>query len=55
MKVSLMIHMVGNLVNKPLPIENMKPAPFFHLVELCKLIFLIDESDVFLRADSDLL
>lgn len=54
-KTLLMTHMVGNLVNKPLPIENMKPAPFFRLVELCKPTFLIDEGDVFLSTDSDLL
>ena len=54
-KTVLMTHMVGNLVTKPQPVEIMKPAPFFRLAEAFRPSFLIDESDVFLRDDSDLI
>lgn len=54
-KTVLMTHMVGNLVNRPLPIENMKPAPFFRLAETEHPTYLLDEGDVFLSTDSDLL
>ncbi len=54
-KTLLMVHVVGNLVPKPLPTELMKPAPFFRLAEQVKPTFLIDEADVFIRQDSELL
>jgi len=54
-KTVLMTHMIGNLINKPQPVELMKPAPFFRLAEAFKPSFLIDEADVFLREDVDLI
>jgi putative DNA primase/helicase len=54
-KTVLMAHMVGNLVNKPQPVELMKAAPFFRIAEDHHPTFLIDECDVFIREDSDLL
>jgi putative DNA primase/helicase len=54
-KTVLMSHLVGNLVNKPQPVELMKPAPFFRLAESYQPTFLIDEVDVFIQEDSELL
>lgn len=54
-KTVLLYHMVGNLVTKPMPVENMKPAPFFRLAESAHPTYLIDEGDVFLNVDSDLM
>jgi hypothetical protein len=54
-KTVLMNHMVGNLVNKPQPVELMKPAPFFRIAEEYHPTFLIDECDVFIREDTELL
>ncbi len=53
-KTVLMSHLVGNLSNKPLSVELMKPAPFFRLAEEHKPTFLIDECDVFIRDDMEL-
>jgi putative DNA primase/helicase len=53
-KTVLMSHLVGNLSNKPFPVELMKPAPFFRLAEDYKPTFLIDECDVFIRDDMEL-
>jgi len=50
-----MVHMVGNLVTRPQPVELMKAAPFFRFAESLKPTFLIDEMDVFIQEDSDLL
>ncbi|MCG7990596.1 MAG: DUF3631 domain-containing protein [Candidatus Thiodiazotropha lotti] len=54
-KTLLMNHLIGNLVNKPLSVELMKPAPFFRVIEDYKPTFLIDECDVFMKADIDLM
>ncbi|MGV7222964.1 MAG: DUF3631 domain-containing protein [Nitrospinales bacterium] len=54
-KTVLMSHMVGNMSNKPQPVELMKAAPFFRLAEDYKPTYLIDEADVFIRDDMDLL
>jgi len=53
-KTVLMNHIVGNLVNRPLPVELMKPAPFFRMIEELHPTFLIDECDVFMKEDMDL-
>jgi putative DNA primase/helicase len=54
-KTVLMNHMVGNLVNKPLPVELMKPAPFFRIAEEHRPTYLIDECDIFIKEDSELI
>lgn len=54
-KTVLMSHMVGNMVNKPQPVELMKAAPYFRLAEDYKPTYMIDEADVFIRDDMDLL
>ncbi len=53
-KTVLMNHMIGNLVNRPLPVELMKPAPFFRMIEENQPTYLIDECDVFMNEDMDL-
>jgi len=50
-----MVHIVGDLIPKPLVTELMKAAPFFRLAEEAKPSYLIDEMDVFIEQDSDLL
>ena len=45
----------GKLVQKPLPMEMMKPAPFFRMMQKHKPAFLIDEVGSFLKKDSDLI
>jgi putative DNA primase/helicase len=54
-KTVLLSHMIGNLIPKPQPTENVSPAPFFRLAELHRPSFLIDECDVFFKQDSDLI
>ena len=54
-KSLLMVHIVGDLIPKPLVTELMKAAPFFRLAEEAKPSYLIDEMDVFIEQDSDLL
>jgi putative DNA primase/helicase len=54
-KTVLLSHIIGNLIPKPQPTENVSPAPFFRLAELHRPSFLIDECDVFFKQDSDLI
>ncbi len=53
-KTVLLFHMVGNLCNKPMPVDAMSVAVFCRLAEGHQCTFLIDEGDVFLNQDSDL-
>lgn len=52
---TLLMHLAGALATRPQPVEIMKAAPFFRLAETHKPTFLIDETDVFIKEDSDLL
>lgn len=54
-KTLLMTHLVGSLVTRAQPVELMKAAPFFRMIEAYRPTFLISEVDIFIKEDSDLL
>jgi len=53
-KTVLLTNIVGNLVPKAMPTDNMSPAVYYRLVSAHKPTFLIDEVDAWLREDSAL-
>lgn len=54
-KSVLLVHMIGNLVNKPLSTDSITPAVFFRVSEQCEPTFLIDEGELFIKQDSEII
>lgn len=53
-KTVLLKGLIGNLVSRPTPADNITPAPFFRMAASHQPTFLIDEVDAWLKEDSQL-